>query len=220
MPVRIVIVDDHRVLREGLRALLVREKDFEVVGEAGDSRTALECIRQVAPSLVIMDLQLPDETGIVCTQRILAEHPNTKVLVLSGHPDLTHVQEALQAGASGYVLKEDASEELVRAVRSVLQGQIYLSPAAATALIGRLFHQPPQAAAKPLTSPSLPQLSEREITVLRLMVDGLRNKEAADRMGVSVKSVETYRARLMEKLGCSTTAELVRHAIRAGLVDL
>jgi DNA-binding NarL/FixJ family response regulator len=215
MPIRIVIVDDHRVLRDGLRALLAREADFEVVGDAGDGRSAVECVRQTSPDLVLMDLNLPEATGIVCTQRILAERPGTKVLVLSGDPDLSHVHEALQAGAVGYVLKEEATVELVRAIRSVMNGEAHLSASATTALVGGLFREPP-----PKAPPPIPPLSEREVTVLKLVIDGLRNKEVAARMGVSVKSVETYRARLLAKLGCTTTAGLVRQAIRAGLVEL
>lgn len=215
MPIRIVIVDDHRVLREGLRTLLAREPNFEVVGEAGDGCSAVECVRQSSPDLVLMDLNLPDVTGIVCTQRILAERPGTKVLVLSGDPDLSRVPEALQAGAAGYVLKEETTVELVRAIHSVMNGEAHLSAPATTALVGELFRETPS----PVPTP-VPRLSEREIAVLKLVIDGLRNKEVAARLGVSVKSVETYRARLMTKLGCSTTAELVRHAIRAGLVEL
>lgn len=215
MPIRIVIVDDHRVLRDGLRTLLTREPNFEVVGEAGDGRSVVESVRQTSPDLVLMDLNLPDMTGIVCTQRILAERPGTKVLVLSGDPDLSHVPEALQAGAAGYVLKEETTVELVRAIHSVMNGEAHLSASATTALVGGLFRETPS----PVPTP-VPRLSEREIAVLKLVIDGLRNKEVAARLGVSVKSVETYRARLMTKLGCSTTAELVRHAIRAGLVEL
>lgn len=213
MPVRVVLVDDHRILRDGLRLILRGAPDCVVAGEAGDGRAALECVRRERPDLVLMDLQLPDETGIVCSQHILAEFPETRILVLSASPDLSLVREALRLGARGYVMKDEAAEELVRAIRTVMQGQVHLSPAAATALAGDLQ----AAAAAPPSAPS-PRLSERETAVLRHIVAGLRNKEIAAELGVGVKSVETYRARVMAKLGCPTTAELVRYAIRTGLV--
>jgi DNA-binding NarL/FixJ family response regulator len=213
MDVRIVLVDDHRILRDGLRMILQKVPGFAVVGEVGDGRSAMECVRQTAPDLVVMDLQLPDENGIACTQRILAERPGTKILVLSANPDLTRVQESLRAGASGYVLKDEAADELVRAVRTVMDGKVHLSPSAATALVEDL-----KAAPNNTVAPAAPKLSEREMAVLKLVVDGLRNKEIAEQLDVSTKSVETYRARVMSKLGCASTAELVRYALRAGII--
>ena len=212
MDVRIVLVDDHCILRDGLRMILQREPDFTIVGETGDARSALECVRKTAPDLAVMDLHLPDEDGLVCTRRILEERPGTKILILSGSPDLRRVQEALRAGAAGYVLKDEAADELVRAVRNVMQGKVHLSPSAATAMVRELNVEPePEAAAVG------PTLSERELAVLKLIVDGLRNKEIAEHLSVSTKSVETYRARLMTKLGCTSTAELVRYAVRVGI---
>lgn len=214
MAVRIVLVDDHRIMRDGLRMILRKEPDFTVVGEAGDARSAMECVRETTPDLVVMDLQLPDESGIVCSQRIVAERPRTKILVLSGDPDLTHVQQALLAGASGYVLKDETSGELVRAVHTVMSGKVYLSPSAATALVDGLNTEPTVKA-----PPIISKLSDRELMVLKLVVDGLRNKEIAERLNVSTKSVETYRARVMTKLGCSSAAELVRYAVREGITS-
>jgi DNA-binding NarL/FixJ family response regulator len=214
MGVRIVLVDDHRILRDGLRMILQKVPDFTVVGEVGDGQGAIECVRKTAPDLVVMDLHLPDENGIACTRRILAERPGTKILVLSGNPDLTRVQEALRAGALGYVLKDKAADELVRAVRTVMNGKVHLSPSAATALVEGLKANP-----APGVAPAAPMLSERELAVLKLTVEGLRNKEIAERLDVSTKSVETYRARLMSKLGCASTAELVRYAVRAGIAS-
>lgn len=214
MQVRILLVDDHRIMRDGLRMILRKEPGFTVVGEAGDARSALECVRQTTPDLVVMDLQLPDESGIVCSQRIVAERPDTRILVLSADPDLSRIQQALQAGASGYVLKDEASDELVRAVHTVMNGKVHLSPSAATTLVGGLKTNPTLA-----TPSALSTLSERELTVLKLVVDGMRNKEIADRLEVSTKSVETFRSRMMAKLGCSSTADLVRYALREGITS-
>jgi len=215
MGVRIVLVDDHRILRDGLRMVLEREPDLKVVGEVGDGRNAMECVRREMPDLVVMDLHLPDENGLVWTQRILAERPGTKVLVLSADADLMRVQEALQAGASGYVLKDEAADELVRAVHTVMEGKVHLSPSAVAMLVEDLRAKPDLEGAR-----TVPKLSEREMAVLKLIVDGLRNKEMAERLGVSTKSIETYRARLMSKLSCASTAELVRYALREGIVSL
>lgn len=209
---RIVMVDDHRILRDGLRVILERDSTLKVVGEAGDVRGAMECIRGLLPDVVVMDLQLPDDSGLNCTRRVVAEWPAIRVLVLSGSPDLSQVSQAFDCGALGYVLKDEAADELVRAVHAVMRGQVYLSPSAATALVGGLKQGKKQTASSPVAD-----LSAREMAVFKYVVDGLRNKEIADRLGVSTKSVETYRARLLEKLGCTNTAELVRFAIREGI---
>lgn len=192
--------------------ILQREPGFTVVGEAGDAQGALECVRSIRPDLVVMDLQLPDENGLKCSQRILAELPGIKIMVLSGDPNLALVEQALGIGISGYVLKDEAAGELVRSVHTVMNGKVYLSPSAATALAAGLKPGPAPKPPSPLST-----LSERELTVLKLVVEGLRNKEIADQLGVSTKSVETFRSRMMAKLGCGSTAELVRFAIREGL---
>lgn len=205
----ILLVDDHRMLRDGLRLLLQGESGFEVVGEAGDVRTGLELTQKLAPNLVIMDIQLPDGTGIDACREIVAKHPDTRVLILSGNPDMTLLGAALRAGARGYLLKEEASDELVRAVRAILAGNVFLCPAAATALVNDLGNVGESSAKK-----DEPRLSERELQVLKLISDGLRNKEIAADLHISTKSVETYRSRLLTKLGFSSTAELVRYAVR------
>jgi DNA-binding NarL/FixJ family response regulator len=214
MAIRIVVVDDHNIMRDGLRMILEKEDGFVVVGEAEDARTAVECTLREQPEVVIMDLQLPDETGVVAAARILASRPATKIVMLTAALDRQSIQQALRAGAVGYVVKDEAAAELVRAVHSVVKGKVHLSPTAATALVDRL--RGTAEVAPPTTGVAL---SERETTVLTLLVDGLRNKEIADRMNVSPKTVETYRARILTKLGYSSTAELVRYAVRTGLID-
>ena len=210
MPVRIVIVDDHTILREGLRLRLQQEEGFEVVAEAVNAAEALACVAKTKPDLVIMDLGLPDESGLVATHRIRELRPETRILVLTGDVSAFAVNDALLAGANGFLRKEDASDELVRAVRALLAGKAYLSPDAATAVTQALVGQS--------SRPKPPVLSEQELAVLRGLADGLGYKEIADQLNVSVKSVESYRTRLVKKTGCATTAELVRYAVRQRLI--
>jgi DNA-binding NarL/FixJ family response regulator len=210
MPVRIVIVDDHKILRDGLRLRLQQEDDLEVVAEAADAREALACVAQTKPDLVVMDLGLPGESGHVATHRIRELRPQTRILVLTGEVAPSAVNDALLAGANGFLRKEEASDELVRAVRVLMAGKAYLSPDAATAVTQALIGQ--------LNEPEPPVLSEQELAVLKGLADGLGYKEIADNLNVSVKSVESYRTRLVKKTGCATTAELVRYAVRQRLI--
>jgi DNA-binding NarL/FixJ family response regulator len=210
MPVRIVIVDDHRILRDGLRLRLQQEEDFEVVAEAANAGEALACVAKTKPDLVLMDLGLPGESGHVATHRIRELRPQTRILVLTGDVSASAVNDALLAGANGFLRKEDASDELVRAVRVLMAGKSYLSPDAATAVTEALVSQANQ--------PKAPVLTEQELAVLKGLADGLGYKEIADNLNVSVKSVESYRTRLVRKTGCATTAELVRFAVRQRLI--
>lgn len=197
------------MLRDGLRLRLQQEADFLVVGEAATAREAYARIGETTPDLVIMDLNLPGESGIVATSRIRAGWPQTRIVVLTGEVADAAAHDAMLAGANGYLRKEDATEDLIRAVRVVMGGKTYLSPDAATAVTHALFTQ---SASDDLA------LSEQERAVLKALADGLSYKEIADQLKVSVKSVETYRARVMKKTGCSTGAELVRYAVRKGIV--
>ncbi len=210
MKIRIVLVDDHQMMRDGLRMIL-EKKDFSVVTEASDVQSALDCVKQSEPDLVVLDLHLRGEDGISATRKILQARPNSKVLILSADPSAAAVSAALRAGASGYLAKDEASAELVRAAEVVMSGNVYLCPVAATAAAEAIKKQ---------VDPEKPRLSDRESETLKLVVEGLRNKEIADCLKVSTKSVETYRSRLMSKLGCSSTAELVRYAVREGLAAL
>ena len=211
--IRVVIVDDHRILRDGLRSLLDRQQDFFVVGEAGDGREALACMEKTVPDVLILDIHLPDETGLQITRKVLSSWPATRIIILSANPDSALVDEALRLGAVGYLCKEEAWNELTRAIQTVMRGQVYLSPVAATSLVANLNTR--QAA---LEHPGKSSFTDRELDVLKLVFEGLRNKEIAGRIGVSVKSVEAYRSRLMSKAGCSSPAELVRFALREKLV--
>lgn len=214
MPARIVLVDDHELLRDGLRMRLQAEAGFEVVGQASTASAAYTCIAATRPDLVIMDLNMPDESGIAATAKIRAKWPTIKVLILTGSCGDRSVSEALDAGADGYIRKEDAGEELVRAVRAVLAGKSYLSPDAASAITQILRENRDRAA-----QPHGPNLTEREIAVLKGVARGLTYKEIAGELGIGVKSVETYRARLARKIGVTSKVELARYALSRGLIE-
>jgi DNA-binding NarL/FixJ family response regulator len=212
-PTRLLLVDDHRILRDGLRALLARHPEFLVIGEAGDGASALRAVRSQPPDIVVLDVHLPDMSGIEIARRILAVFSEVKVVILSSDHSHAAVHEALLAGVSGYVLKDNATEELIRALRMVVAGQLYLCPEVGTDIVASY-----RRGQLPNIDPPQPILSQRELQVLKHLADGLRTKEIADRLGVGAKTIETYRARLMEKLQLSSVAELTRYAIREGIV--
>lgn len=208
----VVIVDDHRMVRGGLRLLLERE-GISVVGEAGDANAALACVEKHSPNILLLDYELPGGDGLQVAREVHASHPSTRVIILSAHHDAELVGRALQAGAMAFLTKEEATDELIRAVGTVIQGNVCLSPVAATSLANCLqSSKPPAAPEDPI------KLLEKELTVLKFVVEGLRNKEIADRMGLSIKSVESYRAKLMAKARCSSPAELVRFALQHKLI--
>jgi two-component system, NarL family, response regulator NreC len=211
MTVRIVIVDDHAVVRTGLRLLLDGQPDFETVGEAGSAREAVFEVRAHKPDIVLMDVGLPDRSGIEATPDVLEEAPGAKVLVLSMEDDPSYVRKAFSAGASGYVLKEAADSELVAALRLVAAGERYVDPT----LGARLAAADAEATAQAETDP----LSDREREVLRLLALGHTNQEIAKMLFISVRTAETHRAHIMQKLRLNTRAELVRHALAQGLLE-
>ena len=208
MQPRILLADDHAVVREGLRALL-ESTGFQVVGEAGDGREAVGLAAKLQPDVVAMDISMPDLNGIDAARSVLRAAEGTRVIVLTMHAEDSYVVEALRAGVRGYVLKTQAAADLVRAIHEVLRGAIYLSPAVSSTLVRAYL------AGTPL--PPDP-LTPREREVLQLIAEGYSTKEAAARLGVSVKTAETHRTRLMNKLDIHDTAGLVRYATRRGLV--
>jgi two-component system response regulator NreC len=209
--IRVVLVDDHAVVRSGLRLLLEAEDDIEVVGEAGDSREAVFEVREHKPDVVLTDVVMPGQSGIEATPSIIKESPETKVLVLSMQDDPNYVREAFAAGASGYVLKEAADSELVAAVREVASGGSYVNPELGARMVAFEVKARAAAEADPLT--------EREREVLRLLALGHTNQEIAKLIYVSVRTAETHRAHIMQKLGLNTRAELVRYALAHGLLE-
>lgn len=216
MSIRILLVDDHRVLREGLAALLRGEPEFAVVGEAGDGRVAERLARDLAPDVVLMDVGLPDLNGIDATRRILAVAPATRIIALSMHSEQRLVMEMLRAGASGYLLKDAAYDELVRGIRTVLGGMPLLDPRLAREVITQCLAQAESNGAASAFS----LLTARQREVLQRLAEGRNVKEIAGELGLSVKTVETHRAHVMRKLRLHSLAELVRYAIREGLTPL
>jgi DNA-binding NarL/FixJ family response regulator len=213
MTTRILLADDHSILKEGLKLLLQREPDFSVVGEASNGHEALDAARNLHPNVVIMDLSMPELNGIEATRMIHEAIPETRIIVLSAYSDRNRILEALRSGASGYVLKSAACEELVAAVRKVLAGETYLGERIQDAVAGDELHDGP---------PSKPRarLSDREREVLQLLAEGKAIKEAAAVLHLSTKTVETHRRSIMGKLNMYSIAELTKHAIREGLTTL
>jgi len=215
MTVRILLVDDHQLMREGLKVLLENEPDFEVVGEARDGRTALGLVKSLAPHVVVMDVGMPELNGVEATHRITTQYGNVKVIALSAYADQRNVLHMLDAGASGYVLKIGAHDELLRAVRAASVGQTFLSPEIAGMVVSQSTH--PRSGNEPSAYSTL---GAREREVLQLVAEGKLSKETAKEMHISIKTVETHRRNIAEKLGLHGTAELTKYAIREGLTSM
>ena len=213
--IRVLIVDDHAVLRAGLRMLMGGQPDMEVVGEAADGEEAVRQIPDTRPDVVLMDITMPGIGGIKAIEKIRRARPETRILVLTMHDVPAYLRSVLAAGASGYVVKRAADTELLSAIRGVHRGRTVLDPALATRVVqgGLRRRSPAGQAAGPASV-----LSQREREVLELVAQGFTNQQIADRLGLSVKTVETYRSRLVEKLGLRSRAELVRYALDSGLL--
>ncbi len=209
-PIRILLADDHSVVRAGLRAFIEAQPDMEVVGEAGDGAAALALFAATQPDLVVMDLSMPELNGLEATERLRAHAPGARVLFLSVYEDALSLRRAMAAGAAGYVLKRSEAETLISAIRAVVRGEVFLDPAFDAALLERAVGDRAGAAGPPAA------LSEREGGVLRLIAQGYSNKEIAARLDLSVKTVETYKARAMEKLALSSRVDIVRYANAQG----
>ena len=209
--IRVVLIDDHAVVRSGLRLLLDAQDDIEVVGEGGNAQDAVFRARALKPEVILLDVVMPGESGIEVVPKLLKESPDTKILVLSMQDDPSYVREAFAAGAQGYVLKEAADEEVVSAIREVAAGGSYVHPALGARMVAAEAAERAAADADPL--------SEREREVLRLLALGHTNQEIASRLYISVRTAESHRAHIMQKLRLSTRAELVRYAISNGLLS-
>lgn len=209
MTLRVVLADDHRMLREALAEMLAKEPEMEVAGEAGSAREALEKVGALRPDVLVLDIGLPDMSGIEVAKRL--RFSKTRVLMLSAYADKRFVREALKAGAAGYVSKGAAGEELANAVRAVGRGQSYLSPEVAGPLVREL--QEPERGSPPPSS----VLAPREREVLKLIAEGARSADIAEKLGITVSTVEAHRRNINRKLGLHTVADLTKYALREGL---
>jgi DNA-binding NarL/FixJ family response regulator len=217
-PIRVVLADDHTIVRKGLRALLEEETDITVVGEAEDGREAVEKVLELSPEVVVMDIGMPSLNGLEAVKAIKKRLPTTRILILSMHENEEYIAEALKSGVSGYLIKKSAPRDLIAAIRLAHQGESFLSPAISTKVINRFFQR--------TTGPTDPTpkaettLTAREREVIQLIAEGRVNKEIAAELGISLKTVKNHRSNLMEKLDLHNTAEITQYAIRTGLVIL
>jgi len=207
---RVLLADDHAIVRQGFRLILDAEDDIEVIGEASNGREAVEQAETLRPDVIVMDVAMPELNGIEATRRITETMPRTRILALSMHRDSVYVREILRAGARGYLLKDAIDKDLVSAVRSVAKGDGYISPAVADAVLSDYRRH--------VTDP-IDLLSSREREVLQMLAEGMTNKDIATALNLSVHTVDAHRGRIMEKLNLHSIGELVRFAMRAGLVD-
>jgi DNA-binding NarL/FixJ family response regulator len=215
MSIKIVLADDHKIVRDGLRSLLENQQDIEVVAEAEDGRTTVKQAQKFSPDVIIMDISMHDLNGIEATRQIIAKSPGVKVLALSMHSDKRFVTGMLRAGASGYLLKESAFRELVNAIRVVALNQTYLSPRIAGMVTEDYVHH-----LSATNSSTRLTLTAREREVLQLLAEGKSTKQMAAHLHVSVKTIETHRQKIMDKLDIYSVAELTKYAIREGLTSL
>lgn len=216
-PIRVLLAEDHNVVREGLRLLLNAQPDIQVVGEATDGRQAVVMARETCPNVAVLDISMPDLDGLQAASLIRRDCPDVQVLILTMHESDTYFFRAIEAGASGYLLKKAASEDLINAVRAVAQGEAFFYPPLARRLLeGYLKHGKASVPAGPT---AYEELSEREREVMLLLVHGLTNQEISEKLVVSSSTVQTHRSHILQKLGLETTVDLVRYAIRHGLIE-
>ena len=212
MATRVLVADDHKIVSRGLRSLLEKQPDMEVVGEAPDGRAVIKLVEKSAPDIIIMDIQMPDLNGVEATRRVKEISPRTRIIALSMHKESRFVNEMFKAGADGYLLKECAFEEMPLAIRTVLSGKRYISPEVAGVVIDAYVSGQP-------ASESQSILTAKEREVLQLLAEGYTTKQIAGRLYVSVKTVETHRQHIMAKLKLHSVAELTKYAIREGLTS-
>jgi len=215
MSIKIMIVDDHSITREGLKALLEKRSEMQVVAEAENGRIAVKLARKLKPDIIVMDINMPDLNGIEATRQIISESPDAKVVALSMYSDKSYVKGMLKAGVSGYVMKNCAFEELIHAILTVMKNQTYLSPR-----ISDIVRQEFVSMLESEDTSPISVLTEKECEVLQLIAEGVKTREIASRINISVKTVEARRRQIMEKLKIDNIAELTKFAVREGLTSL
>jgi len=214
----ILIVDDHPLVREGLKVIIGRSSKFEVVGEAGEAREGFRMAEKLKPDLVLLDISLPDESGIELTRRIKSALPEARILIVSMHSKIDYVTEAFKAGATGYLVKESAAERLLTALESVATGEHYLDSPVSHSLIQQLIKSPEKN--MKVADGAYGSLTPREQEILSVLAEALSVREIADKLFISPKTVENHRTNIMKKLGLHSSIELARYAARIGLIDI
>ena len=214
----VLIVDDHPLFREGLKSLIDRSNDYQTIGEAGSAEEAMQMAKELKPDLVTMDISLPEKSGIEATREISNVLPDTKFLIVSMHPKFEFIAEAFKAGARGYVVKEATSAKLIQAMDALCRGEFFLDGGVSLEVITKLMAEP--AAGSPIVDEKYGLLSPREQQVMRKVVEGDTTKKVAEELCLSPKTVENHRANLMKKLGVHNKMELIRYAVKLGLVDV
>jgi len=216
--ISIMIVDDHPLFREGLKSIIVRDQRYEIIGEAGSGQDALDKAREIKPELMMVDLSLPDMSGIQLTRQILEKLPQTKIIIVTMHSKVDYIAETFQAGATGFVVKESAAEGLLKGIETVLKGDYFLDNAVSTQVVQTLKKLPGKETT--INDAHYEKLTTREQEILRLLAEGLSSKEIAKKLFISPKTVENHRANIMNKLDLHSTLELVRYAAKLGLIDV